>query len=257
MTNDANIQQGTPNYDELEAQLKQDEINRLEPVESTTEEPEEPVEKQDAADAPEQAETKEDAKPDESEFEKRISRMAFEKRQAEKNARALQERLDRLEGKAPPLPKDEEVAQLVEQRAAEMAKIAAYNEKANTIYKAGMNEYPDFELKLKDLRELGGISPEFVEAADEAGDAHKIIAYLSRNLDEAERVMQMPPHKMGAALGKIGNRLVALAAAKPQSKAPAPIKPIGGKAKAELSDDNMSIDEFMKREDEKMFSRRR
>lgn len=253
---EANVFQNTPTASDLDAAIAADEAARL--VGDNTDH--QPDDAEPAAPGgggkeppPEETETSEEPERDDGEFEKRISRLAFEKRQAEKRARELQQRLDRTEGKAPPLDKDEEVARLVEQRAAELADLHAYNAKANEVYKAGCETYPDFDQRLANFRDLGGISREVVEAADEAGDAHKIIHWLSRNLDEAERIMKMSPHRMGAALAKINAKVNA---PKPQTKAPAPIKPIQGQAKSEPSMDDMPIDEWMRREDERMSTRR-
>lgn len=189
---------------------------------------------------------------EESEFEKRIARLAYQEREARKQAKALQERLDRLEGKSPALPKDAEIEALAEQKAIELAKMKAYNDRANDIYKSGCDKFPDFPQKLEALKEVGNISVPFVEAVDDTGDAENILYYLGKNPDEAQRIMDLPPHRMGTALGKLSAKLAAPPPPKPQSKAPAPIKPISGKAKAEQTDEQMPIDEYMRREDARM-----
>ena len=255
-TTEANVHQNTPSGDDLDARIAADEVARSVP--EALEPASEPVEAQSEP----EVETAEEEPKVEDEIEKRISRLAYEKRTAEKQARELREQLDRLQGKLPALPKDDELDRLVEQRAAELATVKAYNDKANAIYQAGVKDFPDFETKLGGLRDLGGITPQLVEAADEIGDAHKIIHYLARNLDEAEDIVKMPPHRMGAALSKIATKL---AAPKPQSKAPAAIRPVSGRTNGEQSiedsvrgDGNMGpIDVWMAKEDERWATRRR
>lgn len=249
---EANQHQNTPSGADLEAQLAADEASRYvpnEPDEAPVPEAEKPA--QEAAEAPPEADPEPEAKadPEPDEFEKRISRMAFEKRAAEKAVRQLQERLDRLEGKAPPLEKDAEFEQQVEIRAKQLAAQNAFNERGNQVYRDGVKAFPDFDSKLAALNELGGISPQLQDAACEAGDAHKILHYLGKNLDEAERIMKMPPAAMGAALAKIDGKINTPSPPKPQSKAPPPIKPLAGKGTLELDDEKMPLAEYMKRED--------
>lgn len=255
MAIESNEMQGTPSRDELEAQIKADEAARDAPEEETQVKAEEVT---DEVEETEEETQQEEVKAEDTEFEKRIARLAYEKRTAEKQNRILQERLDRLEGKAPALTKDAEIQEQVERRAAQLTATNAYNSKANEIYQAGLKEYPDFEVKLTGLRELGGVSPELVEAAVEVGDPQKIIYYLSKNLDEAERIVSMKPHQMGAALGRIAAKLAAqVTPPKAVSKVPAPIKPIAGKGKAEQNDETMDIGAYMAKEDERWSHRRR
>jgi hypothetical protein len=237
-----NENQGTQSADQLEAQIAADEAARNAPEVAAA--PESPAEPE-----PEPQESE----PEETEFEKRISRLAYEKRQAEKQNRELQAKLDRMDGKAPPLPQDEQVQQEVERRAAELAAAKAFNDRANSIYMDGVNSYPDFEQKLGALREMGGMTMQLVEAVDEVGDPHKLLYWLAKNIDEAERISKLPPHKMGAALAKVANKMNV---PPPQSKAPAPITPISGNSKVE-NWETMPLDEYMRREDERWANRRR
>lgn len=242
----ANQHQNTPSIDDLEAQILADEAARHVPDEPPAK-VEEPVEPEPEAEEP---------KHEDTETEKRIARLAFEAREQRKIAKAATEELARLRGQAPPLPQDQELDARVEARAREIATQQAHNATANAIYQAGVKEFGnDFDKKLALFGEAGiALSPQMIEAAAEAGDAHKIIHYLGRNIDEAERIANLPPHLMGAALAKIAAKPIAV---KQQSKAPAPIKPIAGKAKAELSDEEMEIGEYMRREDEKLRNRYR
>jgi hypothetical protein len=235
---------------ELDEQIANDEAARNAPLDPITETVAQETQLSLSERAAEdQVEEDTDAAEQKEEFEKRIARLAYQEREARKQAKALQERLDRLEGKSPALPRDQELEALAEQKAIELAQVKVYNDRANAIYKAGCEAFPDFAQKLDALKEVGNITVPFVEAVDETGDAEKILYYLGKNPDEAQRIMDLPAHRMGTALGKLAARLAAPPAPKPQSKAPAPIKPISGKARAEQTDEQMPIDEYMRRED--------
>jgi hypothetical protein len=239
---EANALQGTPSIQDLEAQLKADEAARETPETEVVQEVDE--------------EEPEVVKNDEiEEYEKRIARLGFREREATRNALRLEEENARLRGAAP-ANKDEDMEQAIERRAIELSARQRYNDKANAIAAKGIDEFPDFHDKLAAFREVGGISPSFVEAADEAGDAHKIIHYLGRNLDEADRIMKLSPASMGAALAKLSSKLTQAPLPKKQSNAPAPIKPINGKAKAEQSDEDMPIADYMRKEEAKLMTRR-
>lgn len=197
----------------------------------------------------------ENKKDDDDETAKRISRLAFEARQERNRAKALAEEVARLKGQAPQLPEDERVAREVEQRASQLADTKAFDAKSNDIYDRGVKEFPDFQETLSNFAQTGvKLTRELIEAADDVGDAHKIIRYLGKNIDIAERIVNLPAHRMGVELAKLQAKA---SPAKPVSKAPPPIKPISGRAQAERSIEDMSIEEFMKREDEKYFAKRR
>ena len=97
---------------------------------------------------------------------------------------------------------------------------------------AGVAEFGDeFGTALTSLwSTLGGFKPDLVEAAMETGNAHQILYKLGQDPDEAERIAGLSPARMGAALGKMA---AATAPQRPQSQAPAPIRPLtkgGGNA---------------------------
>lgn len=254
MDDEANQHQNTPSAADLDAQLAADEAARNQPAEENPMEdaPETLEQAQQEAEQAEQPEKHEDS----DEFSKRIARMAFEKRKAEKEARELRQRIEQLEGKAPPPSQEEDIQRQVQQKAAELARIQAYNDRANAIYQQGCQEFTDFGQQLTNLREMGVISQEFVEAADETGDAAKVLYYLSKNLDKAEQIASLSNHRMGVEMGKLAAKLSAPPPPKPQSKAPPPIKPVGGNPKREMGDMEMSIDEYMRKEDERHAQRR-
>jgi hypothetical protein len=254
----ANDRQGTPSGNDLDAKLAADEAGRVqiaEPeLENKLDEPEiEEVETEPDAKAAEDetAKTPEKAENEsESDLNKRNARLFHEKREAQRQTKMLQAQLARLQGTAPP-DADADTASRIEQRAVELASQKAYNDTANAIYTAGTKDFPDFESALAGFRDLGGVSPQLVEAAHEAGDAHKIIYYLAKNLDEAERIIGLKPHQMGVALSKIGVKLSAPPPPPKQSNAPAPIKPVAGRGGQRQDMMAMSMADYQKSEDAK------
>lgn len=245
-----NQHQNTPSDAELDAQIKADEAARHIPDETEKE-------KDDVADKVENTETHE-SEPEDDEVSKRISRLAYEAREAKNIAKALQAEIARMRGEAPPLAKDEEINQQVEARARQIAAQQAHNANASAIYAAGVKEYgkEDFDKKLGEWHSAHiHISNEMIEAASEVGDAHKILHWLGKNIDEAERISNLAPHKMGAALAKISTKTAVTV--KAQSKAPAPIKPISGKNMSTMADEDIPMEEYIRREDERQLQRRR
>jgi hypothetical protein len=255
----ANAQQGTPSLDDLDAQLAADEAARSAPPAPDKPVAEDPASPDPPATEPETKEPEPVAEPeDESAADKRIARLAHAERDQRRQIAALNAELARMRGQAPALPPNEEIDHQVRTRVqAELAQ-AQHNQKANAIHQAGMKAFPDFETQLIALRDVGGLSPEMIEAASETGEAHKIFNYLGKNLDEAERVMGLAPAAQGAALARIAAKVSAAPAPKAQSKVPPPIKPVsGGSNSAEPDESKMSMADYCALEDDRQFNRRR
>ena len=163
------------------------------------------------------------------------------------------------EGQPPaPIPRtytEAEVRNLAAQIAARDTAVAAFNSECNRVAAEGKEKYEDFDERLKAFQPLGGLAPGFLAAALETGDAAKVLYELGGNLDEAARIMALPPLKMVAELTKIASRTVPLAT----SGAPPPIKPkVGGRVNAapSIEDPNISMKEF-KRLREKQLKEKR
>lgn len=74
----------------------------------------------------------------------------------------------------------------------------------------------------------------------------KLIVHLNANPDESTRIANLPPARQAAELGKLEAKLSIAAVAK--SKAPTPIKPVGGRGvPASGLSDELPIDEWMAR----------
>lgn len=161
--------------------------------------------------------------------DKRLERMAFEKREAVRNAKRLEAEIARLQGTRTETT-DEAVQRQALIMAQDIAKQNAFNEKCNTIGKALDKEYGSASEIVRafadSFPDQGGIPAPILETVIEAGDGqeHKIIHYLSKNLDVAEEIMKKTPAQQGVAIAKIAAKLSQPVV----SKAPAPIPRVAG-----------------------------
>jgi hypothetical protein len=180
-------------------------------------------------------------------FQKRINTVTREKYEAERRAQAAEQALAELRsGKpeqtdAPTAPAD--VDRLVNERAQEIVRTTQFNDKCNEVYSSGKAEFSDFDDTLGNFRMLGGLPQPLLEAVTQLPDAHKVLYALGQNMDEAERIVSLPPVPMALALAKLS---MSQPKAKPVSNAPPPIRPIDGAPKGQLDPDDMSTDEWIK-----------
>jgi flagellar biosynthesis/type III secretory pathway protein FliH len=101
----------------------------------------------------------------------------------------------------------------------------------------------------------------FIDATLETGEAPRLLYQLGADLNEAARLLALPPVKMALELAKLA---VKPAPAEP-SKAPKPITPIGGKGAANESIDptdperagSLSTAEWMRRREKQIAERRK
>lgn len=181
-----------------------------------------------------------------------------EKRRAdglEQDKRDLEERL-RLIGKGEVKPgeekppSEEERRREVEAEARRLVDIERFNADCNRTLESGQKDFPDFEAARVDIIAAFGSTinrrPDFLEAINEIPDGHKVFYHLGKNLDEADRVLRLPPTKMAIELTKLSSALGKPPAPKPVSKVPAPITPIGGTGRAAgvVLDDKLSMDKW-------------
>jgi hypothetical protein len=147
-----------------------------------------------------------------------------------------------------------EVSRLAKEEANRLAAEADFNKSCNEVFAKGKAEFKDFDKKVGAFGQLtsGHTDPvafgnymNLVSASLELGDdSAKVLYALGSDMDEAARVMSLPPIKMGVELTRIASRLNT---GKPISSAPAPIRPVRGAAKAEprLDDPNLSTAEWV------------
>ena len=195
---------------------------------------------------------------------RRITELSSQRREAEKRAAEAEAELQRLRAAAakPASDTPEEPAALdTEQirarardeiRQEEAVRLATerFNEACNKTFEQGVAAYgQDFENAAQTLSQALGDDmqkrPEFLQVITDLENGHQVYYELSRNPEEAERLLKMPSHKMILELGRMSDK-AAKPVAKPISKAPAPVSPVGGTPKntARLDDDDVPMDQF-------------
>lgn len=152
---------------------------------------------------------------------------------------------------------EEEIERRASEKAIRIAQANEFNKACNNIVDAGKKEFKDsWDQAIKNLTLVGAIgdkvSPEFLETAIELKNPAQILHHLGSNMEEAERITQLPPKKMAMELARIEAQLnapkpVVVAPVAPVSQAPAPVIPVGGKAAPgapSLDDPNISPDDW-------------
>lgn len=187
-------------------------------------------------------------------FQKRIGELTREKYEAKRQADTvaqeaaqLREQLARIQQGDYAEAEPEDVHTLARQEAQRMVAEQSFNDTCNKVYAAGKAEFPDFDNAVANLQ-MVGVNRDFLELATSSDAGAKLIHHLGTDLDEAARIAALPPVQMARELTRLEFKLAQPVAAKPVSKAPAPITPIGsgGVTDPGLRDD-LPIDEWMRR----------
>lgn len=201
-------------------------------------------------------ETQEEKAKREPWFQKRIGELTREKYEARRAAEEARSQAEQYrtylaqiqQGQQPQHIQQPQVdvRTLAQQEATRMLAEQRFNESCNKVYSTGKTEFPDFDQAVANLQAVG-VNREFLELAATSDAGHKVLHHLGTDLDEAARILALPPVQMARELTKLEYKL-AQPVTKPVSKAPAPISPIGsgGVAASGLSDD-LPIDEWMRR----------
>lgn len=142
--------------------------------------------------------------------------------------------------------------------AQQIAQEQALNEAANRTYAAGKAEFGnDFDTAVQTLRQVSDLSkrPDFLEAVTALPNAHAVYHHLGTNPDEAAHILSLTPVKMAIELASVAAKV---GRPKANSKAPAPISPVGRTAapSSDLSDD-LSTAEWIARREAQLEKRRR
>lgn len=162
-------------------------------------------------------------------------------------------------------------AQAVEEAKRALAqeqRVQNINQRSDAMYDAGAKAFPKtWKTRVDEAAQALGdeiiARPEFLETLTELDNSAAVYYELTGDLDNLERVLGLPPAKMGLELAKISGEIAAKKAPRQQSRAPAPIKPIARTSESELSldDPNLSMEEFNRRmdklEEQKYAQRRR
>lgn len=148
---------------------------------------------------------------------------------------------------AKPVFDESEVERRATEKAHAIAAAKIFNDACNNIVEVGKKEYKDWDESLKNLNLVGAIgkdvSPEFLETVVELKNPAAILHHLGQNLEEAERVANLPPKKMALEMARIEAKLntpapVVAAPVIPVSTAPAPVIPVSGATKTTPLDIN-------------------
>lgn len=169
---------------------------------------------------------------------------------------------------AKPALSEAELQARVEERAQALAASKAFNDACNAVATQGREAYGEAEfngrvaelVKLRDVNDPTSVANynSFLAAAIETGQAPKLIDMLGRDLNEAARVLALPPVRMGIELARLAER-------DPEeiSKAPKPIKPVGARSAAHTEIDptdpsragQLSTAEWMRRREAQIAKR--
>lgn len=238
------IETATP----ADAQAEQvQQVEQHDSAEATTEQPQEQIE-----------ESAEDKAKREPWFQKRIGELTREKYEAKRHADTvaqeaaqLREQLARYQQGEEVEHQPHDVQSQIKHEAQRMLAEQTFNDSCNKVYAAGKAEFPNFDQSVQNLH-MVGVGRDFLELAVTSDASAKLIQHLGNDLDEAARIAALPPVQMARELTKLEYKLAQPVPAKPVSKAPAPINPIGsgGATDSGLRDD-LSMDEWARRHNAK------
>lgn len=205
-----------------------------EQVEAKAEEPEVKAEEKEVAEDP-AAELEQLRKTNET-LGKRIKTLAKEKRDI---STKLQETIKAVpaepveEGEQPQRDDFKTKAEFdvaVQAEAERRMAVADFNSKCNAVETAGSKAFGDKWAKAKaDLSVLddqGRIPMDILSVALETDDPARVLFVLGNDIEKATELMGMTPIKRAIAMDKIAS---SKPAERPQSKAPSPVEPLGGK----------------------------
>lgn len=165
-------------------------------------------------------------------FQTRIDHLTREKHEARREADDLRRQLterasapnetQNLGSQIDPVS----IQRMADERANQIVKEQNFNQACNRVYDSGKKELgADFDAAIQNFNMLGGLSshPALVEAATLLPEGHKILHHLGTNLEEAARIISLPPMQMALAISDIQSKV----RTSNISSAPAPIKPLG------------------------------
>lgn len=172
-------------------------------------------------------------------FVKRIAELTRADQEKARELENAQRRLRELQPEPPADPNDP--ARAVEARARQLVAEQQWNKDCNAMHDAGVREFPDFPDRMATLARAGGIPNAVIEAAMETGEGHKVLYALGGDPDQAMRIRDMTPARMGVALARLAAQPVQV----PVSRAPAPLRTIGGGTVRDNADpEKMSMAEY-------------
>jgi len=139
------------------------------------------------------------------------------------------------------------------QQAREEAVAARFNADCNTLFEKGQSEYGDMTDAVSALNAVGyGARPDALMALTRLPDGHRIYRELAGDLDNAARILNLEPMAMAMEFARMsrGEAPAGNGAAAPVTRAPPPVRPVGGNAaRAAKPLDKMSMAEFIRERD--------
>jgi hypothetical protein len=199
---------------------------------------------------------------DPDEIKRRIDRLTREKYESQRRFDELQRQFNEFQARSQPqAPQDP--AREAEQRGYQRAQFerveADFNARCNDIYHKGREEFgQEMDDAVAALTAAGwnGNRPDALAALTQLPDAHKVYHHLASDLDNAARVLALPPMQMAMELTRLAGDPATLGERAPASgdttRAPPPIRPVGGNSgrRALSSDDpRLSMADFIRLRD--------
>ena len=176
-------------------------------------------------------------------FQKRINEVTREKYELQREAQALREHVARVQqGEQPNQGND--IQQLVTREAQRLMQERSFNDTCNKVYDAGNAEFKDFDSTVGNLQ-MVGVGRDFLELATMSDAGAKMLHYLGKNLEEAQRIANLPPVHMAREMTKLEFKL-SQKQTKPVSNAPQPISPISGATGGTKDPSTMTDAEYAK-----------
>src|SRR5215471_1953800 len=163
-------------------------------------------------------------------------------------------------------PSQEAINAQIEERAALKAANNEFNRRCDEVADIGRKTYADFDKQVQNLVSL--VDPndpqrllaynEFLQSALETVEASRIIHSLGGDLDEASRILSLPPRRMLVELTRMAAKPVQELSQTPRPINPAPTNAMGQRTSGSPDDpssDNMSIEEWMRKRTEQVTAR--
>jgi len=177
-------------------------------------------------------------------YNRRIGQLTREKHDERRAKQALEEENRQLKARLAPASDDDsatttqqqpaqqqptgDMDQQVTQRAQQIVQQQEFTKRCNEVYQQGSSDErtPGFQAAIGNFDMLGGLvsHPALLELSLNMDDGHLVLHHLGNNLDEAQRILSLPPARQAVELTKLSLNL-----AKPVNKtsqAPTPGKPI-------------------------------
>jgi hypothetical protein len=196
---------------------------------------------------------------DPDEIKRRIDRLTREKYESQRRFDELQRQFNEFQQRTQPqgVP---DPAREAEQRGYQRAQFEAverdFNARCNDIYRKGRDEFgEEMDEAVAALTAAGWNAnrPDALAALTQLPDAHKVYHHLASDLDNAARVLSLPPMQMAMELTRLaGDPGTRASVPGDVSRAPAPIRPVGGNsARRALSSDDprLSMADFIRLRD--------